>query len=195
MSGTSAAAPFQFPTKDDPRLLAAVNTCAPLFIKYVKCSRRAMTAAQSSPEYTSLIADHDRLIAAKDKQSASRAKRRADNVLIMAMVRECGYVRSPLKSCLAEVSCADERTARDAYLASRPDLAMSAGQQAEAGGPVTDPRRAREFKAVAELEKGIEDCIRKYQFAMNVTWDKGTESFDLDKMSRVEIQVVKPGQL
>ncbi|KAJ3357925.1 hypothetical protein GGF32_000815 [Allomyces javanicus] len=194
MSGTTpAAAPFQFPTTDDPRLLAAVNTCAPLFIKYVKCSRRAMTAAQSSPEYTNLIADHDRHLAANDKQSASRAKRRADNVLIMAMVRECGYVRSPLKSCLAEVSCANERTARDAYLASRPDLVLSAGQQE--GGPVTDPRRAREFKAVAELEKGIEDCIRKYQFAMNVTWDKDTETFDLDKMSRVEIQVVKPGQL
>ncbi|KAI9179374.1 hypothetical protein H9P43_004693 [Blastocladiella emersonii ATCC 22665] len=189
------------PTKADPGVAAVVAQCADLFVKFVRCSRRSITSGKDAPDYRDLMAASERASAAGARGDAAKLKRRADNVLIMAMMRECGYVRTPLKDCIAEHACTDARAARDRYLASRPDLnveSMHAVTQPKVPGEavrgMASPQQ-RAFAEVSELEKGITDCVRRYQFAMNVSWDKASETFDLDRLDNVQIEVVRPGQM
>ncbi|ORZ41554.1 hypothetical protein BCR44DRAFT_1423052 [Catenaria anguillulae PL171] len=62
------------PTSSDPALLATIANCSTLFSRFVKCSKRAMTGAKSSPEYQALMSAST--AAASNPADAAKFKRR-----------------------------------------------------------------------------------------------------------------------
>jgi hypothetical protein len=206
MLATEMASPrvteFQLPKKDDVLLQNVIHECAELFKSFTRCSKRAMLSAKESNEYLDLMHQLDKEFPQGVPDplptiSAKRLKRRADNVLIMAMVRECGYVRTPLKDCVATTACNQHSEERDQYLASRPDLisiAKKIGTTPESKDELSKHQQ-NEMAKVALFERNINECVRRYQFAMNVAYISQTGTFDINKMDNVEIEIIKPGQL
>ncbi|KAL7749902.1 hypothetical protein RI367_004778 [Sorochytrium milnesiophthora] len=167
---------IRIPSKDDAALHRTIAACGDMFVRFEACAQRAFAAARLSDDYTSLQRD---AASAPDARQAAVIKRRADNVLIMAMVRECGYVRTPLKDCIANAACEPEKRRRDEFL-----QAMD-----ERGHPT----RVQISRGV-ELEQEIADCSRKYQFALSACFVKETKTYDTRRMDNVKVEVVRAGQ-
>ncbi|KAI9139564.1 hypothetical protein BKA69DRAFT_623230 [Paraphysoderma sedebokerense] len=176
--------PLKFPTKDDERLKKTILSCGDMFVRYRKCANRSAEKAKSDPDYKALIAHSNQT---KNDRLKLLYQRRADNVLMMSIVRECGYIRTPLQDCIASHGCDDLKRVRDEYVMSKK-------------GVLNTEERAQAFV----LAGRVNECVRMYQFAMNVCVnlekeglkDSGIEKvFDLENLSKVEIQKVSSKDL
>ncbi|KAI9216743.1 hypothetical protein BC828DRAFT_409154 [Blastocladiella britannica] len=182
--------PPLFPAQSDPALHRAIAVCGAAYAKFARCQRRALALARESNEYRALVATAtDAAQRGASDRAVAQLHRRADNELVLTLMRECGYARSPLRDCLAAHACADRLAARDAYVAAAADLSsLSAKTEA----PAVRADQMEVMAQMAAFDKGITDCVRTYQFAMTVAFIPSTAVFDVTRLDKVQVDRAPP---